>query len=160
MSGGDVLTSSFVSTASLSGSERFATMGKNALQLFGLTMATHVAPDDKPGVFVPVQMVRDGKEFPAAILALQDRVVVGWSKGLLRPKAFAATIPHGAIRRWEDGARPGGIARVGAPALTIQADEEWAFVHHNIYIEGGPNIPNMLTMALSGAITFDDPTPT
>jgi len=151
----NVLLSAYSYTANVAGTERFVTLAKGTLQLFGKSLAQRLSPSDQPGLYVPMKVVRGGKEQPGAVLTLADRAVVGWSEGILRPKPHTASIQLDSISGVEEVTKPGNVHSVPLPMFYVHAEDEWTFVSHNVYAKDGPDIPQLLVAALLGALTFD-----
>ena len=147
----EIVIASAEAAATTVGTERFATLTKHALVLLGAEMARRVRADDKPGLFAPADLVRDGKDRLAAILALEDRVVVGWTAGALRTQNFDAVIPKADISTTALGERPGSAFKKPRETLRISAGEAWDFVFANVF-EGGTSIVPILEAVIGGAL--------
>jgi hypothetical protein len=101
-----------------------------------------------------VDLSRGPKSRTAAILTLEDRIVIAWSDGTFRPKDYASVIPRSQITSVVEDVVPAKTMVVARPVLRVRASEEWTLTHHNLY-EGGPNIPAMLALSFDGGVTFD-----
>lgn len=148
----EVLLESANAAANTVATELFVRLTKNALQLTGDSIGQHVQSTDGPGLFSPLDVVRDGKDRLGAILALGDRAIIAWTVGGLRIKNFEFVIPYSGIESIDATTRPGGMMSKDREMLKIEADDQtWELVFANVF-EGGRSIVPYLKGVLEGSI--------
>ena len=152
MSAQDVVFESANAAANTVGTEDFTKLTKNALNLTGSGVARHVSATDGPGLFSPANLIKDGKDRLAAILALEDRAIIGWTVGTFRMKNFETVIPYASISSLDLGTRTGGSMTKDRETLTITADgTTWELIFANVF-DGGRSIAPFLIGVMDGSI--------
>lgn len=128
----------------------FAKLTRQALRRSGATMARHVG-ENGVGLFAPVVVVQGGKVRRGAVLALEDRAVIGWTQGKLRLRNREAVIPVSSLRTVErtDGSAGSPVERA---VLRLATDREsWALVFENVF-DGGRSIVPLIHGVLTGTV--------
>lgn len=104
----DVLTESALSTIELLDPGDAQQDILRVLKVFHDKLLPFVHDDDVPGFLAPSYLFRDGKPFgPGVVVALKDRAILGWMKGLLR-KLVVEELPLTDIKETERDTRPAG----------------------------------------------------
>jgi hypothetical protein len=160
MNAEDLLLLSAEAATNTVDTDRFVKLSVYALRLTGAEIGRHLQEEDDPGLFVPVDVVIDGKDCTGAILALGDRLIVSWVTGTLRIKNFEEVVPYDSIRQIERTARPGGAMTKDREVLSIEADRTWTLAFANVF-EGGRSIVPYLQGTIDGAIKpfFEEQSP-
>lgn len=124
MTSKEVLTESAASSVELAGSgsqEEIIGM----LRIFKDKLLPCIREDDMPGLFVPMYIFRGDQQLGAGvILALKDRAILGWMKGLLRKPVITEVSVAG--MKVETGTKPkgGGLTKPLA-SLRLTGREVW-----------------------------------
>ena len=96
------------------------------LQAFKDKLLPNMRNDDAPGVIAPTYILRGNTQLGAGVvMALKDRVIVGWMKGLLK-KPVVAELPLASIERIEAASKPAG-GRFTKPlaSLRLVGRDDW-----------------------------------
>lgn len=153
MSAEDIVIDSANAAANTVATNEFVKLTQNALKLTGAELGRHVKPTDGPGLFSPVDVAEDGKDRLGAVLALEDRAIIGWIVGTFRIKNFESVIPYDSIESVERGTRAGSALSKERETLRVKADgKTWELVFANIF-EGGRSIVPFIEGMLEGTIT-------
>lgn len=132
--------------------DAFAKLTNHTLNWTISDLARHVSADDRPGLFSPVEVEQEGKDRLGAVLALEDRVIVAWTVGVLRMRHYERVITYGSIECLELTTRPGGPMSKDRDVLRITADgTTWNLVFANVF-DGGRRIAPFIEGLLAGSI--------
>lgn len=152
MSAEDVVLGSANLAVDTVGTASFAKRTRAALRRAGEEMARH-ATDEGLGIFAPVDVVADGRDHPGAVLALEDRVIIGWTEGTLRTRNVGTVIPTAALRRVERAVRAGGAMTGQREVLRLETERErWTLVFEDVR-EGDGSIVALIHGVLTGAVS-------
>jgi len=106
-------------------------------------------------LFAPVDIEVDGKDRTGAILVLEDRVILGWVVGTLKPKNFDAVVPKDTIKSMEDATKGASAFSKERQGLVIDTDgKRWRLTFHAVF-EGGRSIVPWLIGVSDGAIRLN-----
>ncbi|HET8861635.1 MAG TPA: hypothetical protein VFM94_00100 [Solirubrobacterales bacterium] len=137
-----------------SGSEREREDLFRVLSVFKDALLREIHADDTAGVMALSYTIRDGKNLGAGvILTLDDRVLFGWMKGLLKKPVIEA-IPLSSITGVEQGVRPASGRLRENRTITIRAASEWEMICSPDVPDGAP-LYGLLTDLLSGKVKAD-----
>jgi hypothetical protein len=123
------------------------------LRLFKDKLLDDLREGDVPGLMAATFIVRGGQELgPGMAMCLQDRLILGWQKGIFR-KPVLATVPLSGIT----GAQSGTKAKTGRMAkplasLTVAAGEQWEL----LFTQDAPDLElrDTLSQLLDGTLTL------
>jgi hypothetical protein len=122
------------------------------VQVFRNELQECIGSDDVPGVLVTAGIMRAGRYLGGGmVLALGDRMVIGWLKGLLK-RTTLAVIPYSAIRSVEEAAKVPGQLIKSQHALVVEADETWELFYSPDVPAGAP-LYGILRGLLEGRLT-------
>jgi hypothetical protein len=140
---------------------RFVKLTTNAMQLVGLELARNVDASDRASICVPVNVDVGSKINPGAILLLEDRVVIAWSEGALRPKPRSLTCELSEVSNVVSSKRRVGKISAQLDAVSFTAAEEMIQIILHSEVSHDRLTP-VISGALNGAVTFnwEDPTTT
>lgn len=153
-----ILLDSANAAASIVATGEFAKLTKLALSLTGAEIGRHIQATDEPGLFSPLEVVRDGRDRLGAILALGDRAVLAWTIGSVRMTNVETVIAYDEIESLDLGARPGGTMSKDRQTLRITTSSDtYDLVFANVF-ENGRSIVPFLKGILEGSIrpVFED----
>lgn len=122
----DILTESALSTIELLDPGDAQQDVLRVLKVFGDKLLPLVHDDDVPGLLAPSYLFCDGKLLgPGVVVALKDRAVLGWMKGLLR-KLIIEELPLADIEGVGRDTKPAG-GDLGKPlaSLRVTSRREW-----------------------------------
>jgi hypothetical protein len=151
----DVLKPAVVATHGLVGSEPCPKLLHLAMKMYGLEMLAHLSESDRPGIFVPVDFVQDGKDLAGCVLTLQDRAIFAWHTGTFRIKNFETVVPYSTVTHVEEGTRPGTRNCVALSTLRVSAERDWTLVFNHVLIGATIPLPTLLADTLQGSITYN-----
>jgi hypothetical protein len=100
------------------------------LPVYKAALLSQILDDDVAGVLALSYTLRDGKDLGGGVvLALGDRALVGWMKGLLK-KPVVEAVPLSSIASVEQGVRPpGGRIRSEHPIISVEAESRWEILY-------------------------------
>lgn len=134
------------------GTDLFAKLAQNALNLTADEIGRHLDATDESGLFSPVDVENDGKDRLGAVLAIEGRMIVSWQVGTFRAKRFSIVIPYTAVETLEQATRPGGAMSKERAVLRITVDgQTWTLVFANVF-EGGTSIVPFLIGVFEGSL--------
>ena len=108
---------------------------------------------DVPGVMASTFIMRgDDMVGPGMALALQDRLILGWQKGLFR-KSVLTVLPMSSITRVESGGKPKKLGTKPLAPLRVIGNEPWEL----LFTQDAPDLAlrDTLSELLSGSLTMD-----
>ena len=144
----EVVIESANNAAGYVGTEQFVKLVKLAITMVGAEIARHVRPDERPGMLVPVGFEENGKLVTGALLALEERAIVGWTTGTLRIRNFEAVVPYDSVERCEVEVHD------GRDVLEMTTQERvWSFV---VYMEpDAPKLAPLVQGVMEGWARFE-----
>lgn len=156
MTAEDVIMASAEAGAATVQTQMFVSMTEKALSLIGVEIEKLVHDEDRPGLFSPVEIARQGKNRIGGILVLDDRLILGWVEGNFRIKNFEAVVPKDTITSVTRGVQDGSAFSKPRETLTIAAQDTWQLTFANLF-EGGTSIVPFLEGVIDGSIrpTFE-----
>lgn len=154
MDAGDILSESAVRAVELSTASDAQEEIVGLLKVFSDKLLPAIRDDDVPGLMAPTYLSRDGKLLgPGVVVALRDRAVLGWMKGLLR-KPTIEVLPLTEIEEVERDTKPaGGQLSKPLASLRVTGSEKWEF----LFTEDadGMKLRDILAKLLAGESEFD-----
>lgn len=124
------------------------------LRIFKDKLLLTLREGDQPGVMASAFIMRGDQQVgPGVALILQDRLILGWQKGLLR-KPVLAELPLSSISQAEPGIKP-KTGRMAKPlaSLKLTGSESWEL----LFTQDAPDLKLRDTLAqlLQGTLSLD-----
>jgi hypothetical protein len=138
-----------------SGSDKEKKDMLSALRVYKDALLSQIRDDDTAGVMAISYTFRDGKDLGGGlVMALGDRVLFSWMKGLLK-KPVVEAVPFSSITSAEHGMRPPrGRIRSEHPTVTVKAVNEWEILCSPDVPAGAP-LYGLLADLLGGRVKAD-----
>ena len=122
----EVLPETATRSIELSGSKGMQGELVGLIRVFADKLRPVVREGDEPGLMAPAYVLRNGSKLgPGLVLALGDRLVLGWMKGFLK-RPTTEVLSLGSIAGVKQSGR-GPDSQFGKQltSLSFQADQEW-----------------------------------
>lgn len=155
MTGQDVLVTAAERGVGASESEVEGSDILKVLRVFKGELLGEVREGDVAGVLAPAYLFRGGKHLGGGLaLALQDRVVFGWLRGILK-RPTIAVVPLASISSVESTTKAVGGHAPPMPTIAVSAGEDWELVQ-------SPDVPaeaplyDILHRLLDGNLRADE----
>lgn len=126
------------------------------LRVFKDALLVNIRDGDVPGLLAGTPIFRNGKDLRiGVVLALEDRVLLGWMKGILKKPVIEA-IPLSSITSVEHSARPPQANRYQkvTSSLLIKAADDWELLCSPDVSDRAP-LYRILVELLSGELKLD-----
>lgn len=125
------------------------------LKVFNVDLLAQIRDDDVPGIMVPTAMYRGGKWLRGGVvLALQDRALVGWMRGILK-KPTVVVLPYASFSSVRRDSKVVSGSAQPMPAIVVTAEEQWEFLCAPEVPEDAP-LYDLLTRILAGELAVTD----
>lgn len=124
-------------------------------KVFAAALLPYLKDDDVPGLLIGTSLFRNGKDLRSAVvLALGDRVLLGWMKGILK-KPVVEVVPLSSIMSAERVTPPqaGSFPKVRS-SVVIAAEDRWEILCSPDVADEAP-MYRILVELLTGELTAD-----
>lgn len=152
---GDFTCGLLDSVVSESELEFFAKYSASLINTCGKDVIAGIAPSDRPGVFVPIDVWTDGKWELGCILTLQDRAMVVWYTGTFRTRTFTQVVLYQGISNVTEAAiEPAKGHRQISERVTLRVEGEQPITMRVPRFKNSSVLDMMVRGALLGTVTF------
>ena len=134
---------------------RFVKLVELAMKMVGLELARNVKPGERPGFCVPAHVDTGAKVNSGAVLLLEERVVIAWSEGTIRPKPRSLAVALSDIGDVRAFKRKVGRVSAQLDAISFSAHgRKIEIVLHSVVSH--ERVALMISGRLDGSVAFSN----